>query len=451
MARPKKNAAQAQDTLLTLDSVPEIPVEEQPYPLPEGWKWIYLKNAYEVTSSKRIHKSDWRDSGIPFYRTRELVKLSDYGHVKNDLFIDEELYEAIKIKFGVPKVDDILISGVGTIGVPYIIKDDAKFYFKDGNIIWLKSKHIFIPKFLFYLFKSPFINKQIYDMSSGTTVDTYTIINANKTKLPLPPLEVQQCIVDRIESLFAKLDEAREKAESALESFERRKAAILHKAFSGELTRTWRKIQQVSHAAWENKTFGTLVANSRLGLVRSKAEQGCQFKYKYLKMNNITSEGIISIKEITNVNASKQEVEQYELKYGDFIFNTRNSFELVGKSAVFNYYENNILYNNNIMRVNFIQNTNPFYINYFLYSPKGKFQLKKIKKNTTNVAAIYAKDLNLIKIPLASFIEQQEIVRILDRIFAREQQAREAAENVLQRIDQMKKAILARAFRGELG
>lgn len=438
MARPKKNAAQAQDTLLTLDTVPEIPVEEQPYPLPEGWKWVRLGNIVSVSKEKM---EDFSSPALRYIGLEHFEK--DHG------------LTGFTLAKGIRSIKNVFYPGQVLYGKlrPYLNKHDiASFYgVCSTDILVFECSNIINNKFLNYALNLNYFISYAVENSKGINLPRVSEKIILDAYFPLPPLEVQQRIVERIETLFAKLDEAREKAESALESFERRKAAILHKAFTGELTRTWRKIQQVSHAAWENKTFGTLVANSRLGLVRSKAEQGCQFKYKYLKMNNITSEGIISIKEITNVNASKQEVEQYELKYGDFIFNTRNSFELVGKSAVFNYYENNILYNNNIMRVNFIQNTNPFYINYFLYSPKGKFQLKKIKKNTTNVAAIYAKDLNLIKIPLASFIEQQEIVRILDRIFAREQQAREAAENVLQRIDQMKKAILARAFRGELG
>ena len=99
MARPRKNAGQRQKSL----PIPaEIPVEEQPYALPQGWKWVYLRTGYEITSSKRIHKSDWRESGIPFYRTRELVKLSKYGYVDNELFIDKALYEnpPISIKEG---------------------------------------------------------------------------------------------------------------------------------------------------------------------------------------------------------------------------------------------------------------------------------------------------------------------------------------------------------------
>ena len=168
-----------------------VPVEEQPYPIPENWCWTYIGHCYGVTSSKRIHKEDWKDSGVPFYRTRELVKLSENGYVDNELFIANDLYEKLVADYGKPKIGDVLISGVGTIGVPFIVKENTPFYFKDGNVIWFQCKGICSPEYIFYLYKSNFMNNLIHDMSAGTTVDTYTIINANRTVFPLPPLPEQ--------------------------------------------------------------------------------------------------------------------------------------------------------------------------------------------------------------------------------------------------------------------
>ena len=126
-------------------------MEEQPYALPQGWKWVYLRTGYEITSSKRIHKSDWRESGIPFYRTRELVKLSKYGYVDNELFIDKALYENIKHCYGVPSKNDILISGVGTIGVPYVVNDKMNFISRMVILYGLKIKKCFFSKILILL------------------------------------------------------------------------------------------------------------------------------------------------------------------------------------------------------------------------------------------------------------------------------------------------------------
>ena len=105
----------------------------------KGWVEKRLGEVYEITSSKRVFKSEWKTAGVPFYRAREIVKLAANGFVKNELFVSEEMYETYAQKYGIPKAGDIMITGVGTLGVCYVVKEDDKFYFKDGNIIWLKK------------------------------------------------------------------------------------------------------------------------------------------------------------------------------------------------------------------------------------------------------------------------------------------------------------------------
>ena len=165
-----------------------VPEDEQPYPVPENWVWVKINSCFEVTSSKRVFKDDWKESGIPFYRTRELVILSEKGSVENELFITEEMYEDYSKSYGIPKSGDVLVSGVGTIGIPYVVQPTDKFYFKDGNIIWFIRKNDICSEYVFHLYRSVFMRNQITGFSSGTTVDTYTIINAKKTLIPLPPL-----------------------------------------------------------------------------------------------------------------------------------------------------------------------------------------------------------------------------------------------------------------------
>lgn len=377
MAKKQKKELPPEERL----AAARVPEEEWPYELPEDWAWVYIKAGFEVTSSKRVHKEDWLSDGIPFYRTRELVKLSDDGYVENELFISEQLYNEFKESYGVPQEGDILISGVGTIGVPYIVDSSQKFYFKDGNVIWFKNLGLFLPKYIFYLYKSQFMYNQLHAMSSGTTVDTYTIVNAKKTKVPLPPLEIQQQIVTNIERLFTKLDQAREKAQQTLATAEPRKAAILHQAFTGKLTEKWRTENGVVLDEWEEKKFGELVADARLGLVRSKKEQGNNKQYKYLKMNNITSDGRVDLSDIVFVDADENEADWFELRHGDFLFNTRNSYELVGKNAVWDLNcSNQVLFNNNLMRVRFKQGINPFLVRFYLNSNEGKRKLDSCKK-----------------------------------------------------------------------
>ena len=413
-----------------------VPESEWPYQLPENWCWTYIRSGYDVTSSKRVHKNDWLSNGIPFYRTRELVKLSTQGFVDNELFISEDIYDSFKKDYGVPEQGDLLISGVGTIGVPYVVNSAKKFYFKDGNVIWFKDKRLFLPQYTYYLYKSQFIDNQIHNMSSGTTVDTYTIINASSTKIPLPPLPEQQRIVERIESLFAKLDEAKEKAQAALDSFEPRKAAILHKAFTGELTAKWRREHGVGMERWKNAQLKTLI----------QLLSGQDFSPdKY----NACGEGIPYITGASNFEGSHVLINRWTSQ--PTVISKKEDVLLVckgsgfGKTTIADFDEAHIARQIMALRV-----SNAIVQRFLLYFLQNSIEY--IRENGKGlIPGISRKVVLDMEISLPSIVEQAEIVRILDSLLTKEQQAKEASEAVLEQIGITKKAILARAFRGELG
>ena len=178
----------------------------------EGWEIKKLGELYDITSSKRVFKNEWKQSGVPFYRAREIVKLAKHGHVDNDLYISEKMFEQYAEKYGVPKEGDIMVTGVGTLGICYVVQEDSRFYFKDGNIIWLKRKNNANSRFVEYAFKSDFLRKQI-DNSAGATVGTYTIIKAKNTLIPIPSLSEQKRIVTILNETFEGIDKAIANAE----------------------------------------------------------------------------------------------------------------------------------------------------------------------------------------------------------------------------------------------
>ena len=162
-----------------------------------------LSNLYDIGSSKRVFQSEWREEGVPFYRTREIARLSEDGYVDNELFIDEDLYEEYTEKYGKPQSGDVMVTGVGTLGVCYVVKPEDKFYFKDGNILWFKQKapDRILPEYLVKAFDSKEVKDFISKNSSGTTVGTFTIQTANKMEISLPTLNQQKEIIDRISKL----------------------------------------------------------------------------------------------------------------------------------------------------------------------------------------------------------------------------------------------------------
>lgn len=184
----------------------EIGEEEKPFNVPTNWEWIRLGQLGSVSSSSRVHQKDWQSSGVPFYRAREIVRLSRDGFVENELFISEKLYQELSTGESVPTPGDIMLTGVGTIGVPYRVQKTDRFYFKDASVLIFKNHVAENSSYLLKYFISPFWVDTIHAESMGTTVHTLTIARANETLCPLPPLAEQHRIVTKVDELMTLCD-----------------------------------------------------------------------------------------------------------------------------------------------------------------------------------------------------------------------------------------------------
>jgi type I restriction enzyme S subunit len=189
-----------------LEQIPAIDSEELPFMLPKGWEWCRLGSLGSIGSSCRVHQKDWTSSGVPFLRAREIVKLAKFGQVDNELFISEELFQELSKDGLTPEKDDLMITGVGTIGIPYIVKNTDRFYFKDASVLIFKNLFRQYPLYLHAVLQSPYGIKEIHRDSMGTTVHTLTIIRANLIPIPLPPLAEQKRIVAKLDELMALCD-----------------------------------------------------------------------------------------------------------------------------------------------------------------------------------------------------------------------------------------------------
>ena len=188
-----------------LDGVARCIDDELPFEIPENWCWCRLKSIVNVVSARRVHQSDWRSEGVPFYRAREIGKLADTGSVDNELFITEAQYTEFSSS-GVPHPGDLMVTAVGTLGKTYIVKDGDRFYYKDASVICFENFGKINPAYLKLLMYSPYMEEQIKQNSAGTTVGTITIVKANEYLIPLPPLMEQQRIVDQTERLQIHID-----------------------------------------------------------------------------------------------------------------------------------------------------------------------------------------------------------------------------------------------------
>jgi len=167
----------------------------------KGWDIVTLDDVFEIGSSKRVFESQWTDSGVPFYRAREIVKLSKGENIDSPIFISEELYHEYSRKYGVPAEGDMMVTAVGTLGVCYLVKNTDRFYFKDGNTLWFKSRGLCETRFIKDEFATDFIVNQIKGNANAAVVGTFTITNAKKTRVILPPLSLQQEYVRKVQHI----------------------------------------------------------------------------------------------------------------------------------------------------------------------------------------------------------------------------------------------------------
>ena len=195
-----------------------------------------LKEFAKITSSKRIHKADYIENGIPFFRSKEIILKSKMMDLTDILYISEETFLNFEKKFGVPKEGDILITAVGTIGITYLVNKNDKFYFKDGNLIWLKDiDNELDKKYLLYSFKSPQFRDYVDEISKGAAQKALTIIKLNELTITLPPLVVQQKTVKYLDQISEKTEKVKQVQKEKMESLKALKASLLDRAFRGEL------------------------------------------------------------------------------------------------------------------------------------------------------------------------------------------------------------------------
>ena len=191
----------------------------------DAWEQRKLGEIMDVTSVKRIHQSDWTTEGVRFLRARDIV--SDFKNEEPDdyLYISKDKYDEYCAISGKVAIDDLLVTGVGTIGIPYLVRNLEPLYFKDGNIIWFKNGGKISGNFLYYSFVGATIQSFIKDSAGIGTVGTYTIESGKKTPIFLPSGTEQR----QIGSFFHHLDHLITLHQRKLEKLRNIKRSMLEK------------------------------------------------------------------------------------------------------------------------------------------------------------------------------------------------------------------------------
>lgn len=160
------------------------------------WKEVSLGDFCSIGSSKRIFYSEYTEAGVPFWRSKEVIVQHDGGVICDPLYISEERYAELE-KYGYPSEGDLLLTSVGTIGVPYLVKANDRFYFKDGNLTWFKDfSESLDSKFLYLFLESHLGQSRLEGLLIGSSQKALTISALNTLQIPLPPIETQKRIAE---------------------------------------------------------------------------------------------------------------------------------------------------------------------------------------------------------------------------------------------------------------
>lgn len=399
-----------------------VPAEEQPYEVPENWVWVRLGAIAEIVTGGTPSKKhpEYYGGNFPFYKPSDL----DQGRLTYDAseYLSEEGKNVSRI---IPK-NSTAVCCIGSIGkCGYLMCEGTTNQQINSAIPKINSLCLY-----YYLCTENFV-QDLLSMASATTI---AIVNKSKMEscaFPLPPLSEQQRIVERIEELLAKLDEAKERLQEVADSFAVRKAAILHKAFTGELTKQWRRENGVRDESWEEKKLSEITENQdskRIPLSKSQRDNMNRI-YDYYGAS-----GIID-------------------KVDDYIFEGKklligeDGANLVTRSKDIAFIADGKYWVNNHAHILDVKDT---VLLMYLCNYINNMDLIPYVTGSAQPKLTQAK-MNNIKIFLPTLPEQHEIVRLIDDLLARERAAQQAAEQALASIDLMKKSVLARAFRGELG
>ena len=386
--------------------------EKTPYKLPSNWCWVRLISLvkHQSGNSKLIKGK------LPSEKKEGLF--DGYSASGQDVYCSNYEHEG----------DAVIVSAVGA--------RCGKAFLAKGKWSAIANTHIIYPtkgidiKFLFYR-----MNDEKWWVRSGSAQPFVVVKETLERPFALPPIGEQKRIVEVIERQFAELDEARDLIQKSLDTFADRKSAILHKAFTGELTEKWRKSKDKIYS-FQRKKFSE-VAKIKSNLVDPA---------DYLNMPHIAPD---CIEKFTAKLIGYKSIKE------DGVFSPKHRC-----------YKNQILYSKirpNLSKLIISEfdclcsadmypieaNGNVKYLFYAMLSNEFLEQASSAGSRSV-LPKINQKELAELFINIPDLEEQEEIVRILDSIFEKEDKSKELID-MLDKIDEMKKSILARAFRGELG
>ncbi|MCY8783379.1 restriction endonuclease subunit S [Bacillus spizizenii] len=446
--------------------------EEQAYEVPDNWIWVRTETTNDIVTGSTPAKkqSEYYGGDFPFVKPADLEQGSEVVHASEYLTDQGKAVSRI-----IPK-ESTMVCCIGSIGKVGFSTVECTTNQQINSLV--PNKKMINPKFNYYQVLNGFYQNELWNRSSATTV---SIINKGKMCLipyVLPPLNEQKRIAEKVERLLSKIEEAKQLIEEAKETFELRRAAILDKAFRGELTRKWREenlekilisSDQINSVGPNNKsikatslvpeasipdTWKWVLSNELFSFITSGSRGWAKYYSDdgdlFLRVGNLKHESIdIDLTNRQNVSPPEgTESTRTLVQEGDILVSITAD---VGRIAVVPKQFPKAYINQHIALARPSSGYCIEYVAWFLSSRNGgRLQFDRLQRGATK-AGLGLNDVKNVWLPVPSLEEQYEIVRKIQSAFNKFEVAEKSLTNTLEVYEELKKSILGKAFRGELG
>lgn len=431
---------------LTIEDV-LVPVEEQPYEVPENWCWTTLNQVCFLENGYAFKSDKFSDEGIPVIRISNIFD--------NEVSIEGCVYtieEDIDERFVVRKGDLLIAMSGATTGKNGVYLSDKKAYLNQrvGNIKII-NHDVLLEGYRNYYIASK--QEEILRKAYGGAQPNISGAKIGKMLFPLPPFSEQQRIVEQIERLFSMLDEAKEKVQETIDLYDMRVKSILDKAFRGEYSKTWRDNNNVSLNDWTDSRIND-VCIPRAGYAFDSKKFTTE-GYQIIRMGNLYA-GELDLTR-SPVFISKEDVDNNVLARslvhdGDILITlTGTKYKRDYGYAVCIDGNPELLVNQRILCLTPTERIDKDYLLFYLRSEVFRDIFFSCETGGVNQGNVSSKFVENIELKLPSIAEQRVIASLLKDIMEKENQAKAISMYIVDAINAMKKSILEKAFRGELG
>ena len=400
----------------------------------DAWEQRKLGDIMNVTSVKRIHQSDWTDSGVRFLRARDIVSASKNEEPDDYLYISKEKYDEYSLISGKVSVGDLLVTGVGTIGVPYLIRNSEPLYFKDGNIIWFQNGTKIDGDFFLYSFFGKAIQDFINESAGIGTVGTYTIESGKKTPISLPEMKEQQ----QIGAYFRNLDNLITLHQRKYDKLQVLKKAMLEKMFP----KNGSSVPEIRFKgftdAWEQRKLFEMCGTFEYGL--NAAAKEFDGKNKYIRITDIddaSREFLLS--DLSSPDICLDGMSKYLLSSGDIVFARTGAS--VGKTYIYRENDGIVYFAGFLIRAKVNQDNDAEFVFQSTLSPSYEKYIR-ITSQRSGQPGVNAQEYGEYDLFAPSKEEQQRIghfLRGIDSLITLHQRELEKLQNI-------KKSMLEKMF-----